>query len=348
MNPRTGGLALTFAAALVGWLGVQTWGLTRTPHPREPQMRAAAARAERAFAVVDSVKRAESLPFPADSPVAWRALLGEDYTPLTTTLGSREAKEASTNPAWAALMVRLLDEAGVGAGDTVVVLASGSFPALTLATASAVEALGAGTLLMSSLGASSYGANARGATWLDIESWVRRAGVSDLRSELVTAGGEHDIGGGLPPEGLEWLDETARRHGRTLPAFPDLSTAIAARTDRALRSRPAAVVNIGGGQAALGRCPHAAILPTGPWPAPVDCDCPERGALTRIAARDVPAIHLLNIRRLAARHGLDFEPGGHYRNQDTLYTTVRPRWAVVVAALALIAATLIRTGRKRT
>ncbi len=345
MTPRTCSLALTFALAVAGWLAVQAFGLSRMPHPRRDAMREATDRAERAFAVVDSVKRAEGLAFPADSPVPWRALLGEDYTPLTTTLGAREAKEVSTNPAWAALLVRLLDEAGVAAGDTVALLVSGSFPALALATAAAVEALGAESLVMSSLGASSYGANVRGATWLDIESWVSRPGVLDLRSTLVTAGGENDIGGGLPIEGVAELAETARRHGRTLPPYPDLAAAIAARGERLARARPAAVVNIGGGQAALGRCPHAAILPVGPWPGSAGCDCPERGALTRIAARGAPLIHLLEVRRLAARYGLDFEPGGRYRDHDTITTAVRPRPAVVLAALALIMAALARPGR---
>lgn len=348
MSCRTGSLAVTFTVALAGWLAVQAFGLTRTPHARRVEMGEAVGRTERAFAVVDSVKREEGFPFPTESPVPWRALLGEDYSPMTTTLGAREAKEVSTNPAWAALLVRLLDASGVGAGDTVAVLASGSFPALALATAAAVEALGAEPLVLSSLGASSFGANVRGATWLDMEHWVSRAGVMDLRSVLVSAGGENDVGDGLPPEGMAWLAETADRNGRTLPAYPDLAAAIAARCEILERARPTAIVNIGGGQAALGRCPHVANLPVGPWPVPFGCDCPERGALTRAAVRGVPVIHLLDVRLLAARYGLDFEPGGRYRDHDTITTAVRPRRAVVLAALAVIVAALARPGRKRT
>ena len=46
-------------------------------------------------------------------------MLGEDYTPITTTIGAPDAKRTTANPDMAALCVQLLEEAGVKAGDTV-------------------------------------------------------------------------------------------------------------------------------------------------------------------------------------------------------------------------------------
>lgn len=336
MKIRLWRLALGFGVAMAAWLGVEGYGAVREAHPRHEAMTAAARSTAAAFAVVDSVKRAEGHAYPRDSTVPWRAMLGEDYTPMTTTLGSREAKEVTTNPGWASVLVRLLLEAGVRPGDPVAILASGSFPALALAAAAAVHALGAEPVLLASLGASSYGANGERATMLDLVRWVREAGVLDAGTVLVTAGGEDDIGGGLPDEGLAWLEAAAQRNHVVLARYGSLAAAIAARMGLLADRQPAAIINIGGGQAALGACSHAATLPVGLWRGSPGCDCPARGVLVRAAAQGLPVIHLLNVRGLAALYGLDFEPGGRYRNAGSITTVARPRRGWIVAALAVV------------
>jgi poly-gamma-glutamate system protein len=343
----TARLARVFLAALVSWFAVQAFGIQRVPHPLQDVMHRADDRVRAAYAVVDSVKRARGLPFAAESQVPWRALLGEDYTPITTTLGSLAAKEAATNPAWAGLMVRLLDEAGVGRGDTVGILASGSFPSLNLATMAAVQELGAESKQVASLGASSFGANSRLATWLDIRAWVLSAGVMDAGSLLVTLGAEDDVGGGMTEEGKAWLQQAQDRNGQPALMAESLESAIAARLDCLDSSTLTAVVNIGGGQAALGHCPHAANLPPGRWPASPVCRCPDRGALTRLQERGVPVINLLSIRELAIQHGLDPEPGAEYRNigQPDMVTRADGRW--VLGALAFVALSIIRLPKRR-
>ncbi|MCP4574003.1 MAG: poly-gamma-glutamate system protein [bacterium] len=347
MRRGTPHLALVFAIATIGWLLVQRYGRAPEPAPYRAEAETAARLATRAFAAVDSVKRARGMEIASDTPVRWRALLGGDYTPLTTTLGSREAKEVSTNPAWAALLVGMLTEAGVRPGDTVGILGSGSFPALVLSALSAVSALEAEPLLMVSLGASSYGANQREATILDLMDWVRRSGVLDPRSALASPGGEDDAGGGMSREGRTWLAEAAARNGTELVRFGSLAEAIAARTELMSASRVAAVVNIGGGQAALGRCPHTAVLPVGIWREVPDCRCVERGALVRMAEAGVPAIHLLSVRRLAAWHGLDYEPGACYNDNGVLTTRLRPQKPWILAALTAILLPLVVAGRTR-
>jgi poly-gamma-glutamate system protein len=309
-------------------------------------MLAAEQRAERAFAVVDSVKRARGYAFAADSQVRWAALLGEDYTPMTTTLGSRVAKEVSTNPSWAAVLVRLLSRAGVADGDTVGLLVSASFPALALAALAAIDELGAEPILVSSLGASSYGANVTGSTWLDWERWVRNAGVLDVHSTLVTAGGEQDAAIGLSAEGSDWLGEAAQRNGTELARYASLADAIDARMDLLEQHRPAALVNVGGGQAAVGACPHAASLAVGLWHSAPRCDCSDRGVLTRFAEQGGAVVHLLQIRKLAALYGLDFEPGTRYIDNESVLTTMRVRVEWVLAALSVIIVSMVIPGKR--
>ncbi|MCJ7657071.1 MAG: poly-gamma-glutamate system protein, partial [Candidatus Atribacteria bacterium] len=46
-------------------------------------------------------------------------IIGEEYTELTTTLGNLEAKRTSSNPAFAALLVKYFKEANLKKGDAV-------------------------------------------------------------------------------------------------------------------------------------------------------------------------------------------------------------------------------------
>jgi poly-gamma-glutamate system protein len=339
-------LAIAFILAAVSWLVVQEYGREQVSHPLRHKMIDAVQRTERAFAVVDSAKRAEGCGFPAESRLPWKTLLGEDYTVMTTTLGSREAKEVSTEPAWASVMVRLLNEAGVAEGDTVAVLISSSFPALAIAALAGLHEMGAVPLVMSSVGASSYGANVRGGTWLDWERWLRDSGVLQVRSVLVTPGGEDDVAAGMPEEGRTWIEEAAHRNGVSLMHPESLADAIDVRLALLEQTRPRAVINIGGGQASLGACRHATTLPVGLWGFTPKCDCPDRGMLTRLSEQGVPVIHLLQIRRLASLYGLDPEPGGHpaYHANVTMLTRIHGAW--ILAAFSVILVSLLIFGKK--
>src|SRR5690606_13924448 len=55
-------------------------------------------------------------------------LIGVEDSKITTSSGQLEAKRTTTNPDFAALVVSLLREVGVGKGDAVAVGASSSFP----------------------------------------------------------------------------------------------------------------------------------------------------------------------------------------------------------------------------
>lgn len=340
--PSARRLGLVFALAAAAWAGVRTLAMVTDDHPARQAMQRAEARAEAAFAVVDARKRAAGLPFPERSPVPWAALLGEPYTPLTTTLGSLEAKEVATNPAWAALLVRWLHEAGIAEGDAVGLTASGSFPGLIISALAALREIGARPVLMVSVGSSAYGANSPQATWLDMAGWIAETGLLETSAAAVSIGGESDAGEGLLPEGRRLIEQAAARCGADLVVPQDLDQAIAWRLRILDRYDPRAIVNIGGGQAALGRCRHAATLPGGPWTRTGGCRCRERGVLTRLRERGIPVFHLLEVRDLAARHGLDPQPGRRYGNPGDVYRTVRVRKGWVLAALLLVAIPLVR------
>lgn len=343
-------LGLACAIASVGWIVVLHFAVSTVEHPDSAAMRRATARAASAFAVVDAHKRAAELPFPTDSPVPWAALLGEPYTTLTTTLGTRAAKEVATNPAWAALLLRWLRESGVEAGDAVAITASGSFPGLIVSTLAAIEEIGARPVLAVSLGASEYGANSEQATWLDLARWIREAGALETTAALVTMGGESDLGEGLLPEGREAIRSAALRCGVELFEPQDLRDAIEHRLTVMREENVVALVNVGGGQAAVGRCMHTSTLPVGPWDRHTPCTCDERGVLARFRSDGIAIFHVLGVRELAARWGIDPEPGHQYVDRSGLHQTVRLERVRIAAVLLLVCVPLVRWpthGRSR-
>ena len=95
-------------------------------------------------------------------------MLGEDYTPITTTIGAPDAKRTTADPDMAALCVQLLEEAGVKAGDAVGAGFSGSFPAMDLAVLCACAAMDVKVIYIASAGASTYGANQVDLTFPDM------------------------------------------------------------------------------------------------------------------------------------------------------------------------------------
>jgi poly-gamma-glutamate system protein len=239
-------------------------------------------------------------------------LLGGEVTPLVTTLGSLEAKRIATNPAWARELTVRLAGAGIASGDVIAASLSGSFPGLNLALAAACDALGVELLAVSSVTASTWGANQPGFTWPEIEARLVEAGAIHRVSIAVTAGGEGDVASDLDGEDRELAlavrDRSAGRLG--VPALAP------AGFDEAVRSRVAAYrkaangrrialyANVGGADASLGRSAAILRLRSGFLPAAPVGRRQDQGVTARLAAEGVPILMLLNVRDLAIRWGI--------------------------------------------
>ena len=94
------------------------------------------------------------------------ALIGQDITPITTDRGYIEAKLTSINPNFAAVIVDMLKESDIQENDIVDVAFTGSFHGLNIAVLSALQILHLKPLVITSLGASNWGANDPYFTWL--------------------------------------------------------------------------------------------------------------------------------------------------------------------------------------
>lgn len=277
------------------------------------------------------------------------ALIGQDLTPITTDRGDIEAKLASTNPNVAAIVVELLKEAGVREKDHVAVAVTGSFPAVNIAVFAALRTLGATPVVITSVGASNWGANDPAFTWLDMEKLLEAQGIFRIRSVAASIGGGGDVGRGLSPEGRAMIVQAIRRNGTTFINEEHLERSIERRMkiyDAASKGHPIrAYINVGGGIASLGTVVNGTIIPGGLSKELPVRNYPVRGVIIGMAKRGVPVIHLYNVRQLITEFGLPPNPvplpspgtGGIF-STEKYNVTVTWTALVVLGGLVLVAA----------
>jgi poly-gamma-glutamate system protein len=239
-------------------------------------------------------------------------LIGLETSSLTTSLGNLEAKRTSTNPNFAGLVVHLLKKAGIERGDTIAVGASSSFPAMIVATLSAAKALELRPLVISSLGASQWGANTPEFTWLEMSECIRRAGIFDVSPLATALGGENDTGMDMTEEERTLLVERIKKRGQALLELPDLAMNVRTRMkiyeDGAGGAKIKAFVNIGGSWANLGT--DSVVLKLKPGLSDqIEIPMPlRRGVIHEMALRKIPVIHLLFMKGLAEQYSLPWDP----------------------------------------
>lgn len=229
-------------------------------------------------------------------------LIGEEFTPITTTLGHMEDKERSLDPRFARVLSDFFSDLQLGKGDAVAIGASGSFPGLLLAVLAACESMELRPLLICSLGSSMYGANRPGATIVDMVRYLYPP--SKVNSMLIgfSLGGGCDRGeGALFPEWEGALMNEARRLGGRLIMEKDLSSSVSRRMDLYIEAAGdrgiGCFVGVGGAAVTFGVGEAAAAFPNGVTMEPFD-GMPEEGLLSGFLKKGVPVIHLLCVRSL--------------------------------------------------
>jgi len=272
---------------------------------------------ERSLVSIKALRLEKGLPIdPALDPNG-TGIIGDEFSPLTTSVGEVEAKRTAANPAFAAVMVGYFRRAGLRPGDVVAVGASGSFPAFALATLSAAHALGLQPVVIYSVGSSMFGANIPGFTLIDMLARLRRDGLLPYGLAAVSPGGGgdgDDTGGGvLFDESGDTLMAESRRSGVPIVRGETLADRIQDRLriyERASAGRPVrCFVNIGGAAASFGSTSASLSLPNGlVLRPPVLPSSPTRGVVFEFAARGVPVVHLLFVKGLARDNGLPYDP----------------------------------------
>lgn len=237
-------------------------------------------------------------------------LIGSEYTDTTTSLGDLPAKRTATNPDLAAAITRRILELDLPEGAPAMVVLSGSFIGANIATIIAVEAAGLRPIIVSSLGSSMYGATDAELTWLDIEGELHAKGIIASRSIASLIGGGSATGSNMSDEGLFSLREAAKRNGVELLEGDNL-TELLDEVDRRVQEKAggklAFFINSGGSVLALGTCLDGDRLPLVVTQA-LPCSDGIPGMVVRRSRENIPSLHLLSLRGIAADWGLPFDP----------------------------------------
>jgi poly-gamma-glutamate system protein len=240
------------------------------------------------------------------------ALIGQEFTLITTDRGYIDAKLSSTNPNFAAIIVQFLKDAGVKEKDHVAIAFTGSFPGLNIAVLAAVETLKLKPVVITSVGSSNYGANDPYFTWLDMENVLLKSNVFHNKSVAASIGGGFDVGRGLSPEGRDLILKAIERNGISLINENNIEKSIARRMEiyeESCKGQPVkAFINVGGGIASLGNTINGKFIPPGLTLDLSMRNFPVRGVIVQMAQNEIPIIHLMNINQLLKKYELPYSP----------------------------------------
>ena len=313
-------------------------------HAEAYRMKLAAVRLmQRGEHVILEAKRERGIVVDARNDPEGTGLIGPQFSLVTTDRGSQAAKALAAHPNFAAAATQMLLQGGVRAGDLVAVGMTGSLPGLNLAVLSACRAIGAEPILVTSVGASMFGANDPSLTWLDMEKVLAAKGLWPYRSLAASVGGGGDVGRGLSPAGRQLLLDAIERNGARLMDQPSVLDAVRARVAlydsvAAARGRPIRIyVNVGGGIASLGGAQNGRLIPPGLTRRLAARSYPNRGVINVLAERGVPVIHLLQVEKLARQYELaDAGANPEKPGKGLLFIKYRYNLWIVSAAAALV------------
>lgn len=339
-------ILLAFVIGIAGYSGVW-FNRGQELLPYADVQKAAACRMQKGEEILLKVIKEENILI-EDIDLNETGLIGPEWTPLTTTPGLEEAKRTSLDPNFAALLTRYFKEAGLKAGDKLAVGTSGSFPGLVIATLCAATEMELDTKVIASYGSSMYGATRVEFNIMRIMRILKENDIIDYELLAVSPGGTNDYG-----ESALWLDSRdtiaalAAEEGVEYIDYNDIEKSIARRLEL-FGEDVDCFVNIGGASANSGTSAYTLDFPNGlvlnPPKIPTT---PNRGLMYEYAARGVPVVNMLNVRKLANDNGIAFDPvpltqpgeGGVY------YDIAYPVWLAALAAILMLA-TLV-AGRIR-
>jgi len=242
-------------------------------------------------------------------------LIGQQYSLITTDRGFIRDKLVAADPNNAAVMIELFHKANLQPGDLVAVTLTGAFPGMNIAVLAACKTMALKPVIITSVGASAWGANWEEFTWLDMESALVADGLWDYKSVAASIGGGNDHGRGLAPRGRELLEQAIARNGvELISSISDQNPtgSLDKNIERRIKifdrekggNKYRLAVNVGGGLAAIGSTQNGQLIPPGYNARLYERALPAEGAITILAERHIPVIHLLQIDDFARRYDL--------------------------------------------
>ena len=272
----------------------------------------AASRAAEAFAIIKAERKRRGTPISRDFDPALSGLIGPYMSYVTTVPGTLTSKQTAANPNFAAVIVHYLRRLDLKEGDLVAVGYSGSFPALNICVLAAIHALKLRPIIISSVGASGFGANIPDFLWIDMERLLANTGLWRYRSTAASMGGIGDRASGMQDRGKERILTAIKDAGVPFLDTKNYDDGVEQRMkvyEAAAGDLPIKVyINVGGGTLSVGTTVGKHLYEPGlnrrAPPGALEVD----SVMTRFMKRDIPLIHLTNIPKIAERHGLPVAP----------------------------------------
>jgi len=274
------------------------------------------------------------------------AMIGDKQSPIITDRGDLTSKLTSLNPNFAAVIVEMFKEANLIKGDKIAISYTGSFPALNIAVLSAAKVLGLEPIIISSVGASMFGATDPDFTWLDMEEFFIQKNIFEYKSIAASIGGGRDLGRGLSKNGREIIIENINKQNIQLVREETLEQNIFKKMEIYKTTGEddiALYVNIGGGLSSIGATINGRLIDPGLYRYLTLTNPPLKGTMLLFADEGIPVVHLLDITRLAEIKGLPLapdplpEPGNGSMFSDEKYNiTVTTISFIILLILILI------------
>ncbi len=298
-------LLLLIAIALFIWVHTSRVLVEQKAYDKKMQ---AAELAQKAIETIRDFRLQKGYKFDELNDPNHTGLIGEKYSLITTDRGDLTAKLTTLNPNMAAVVVDLFERAKLKEGDVVAVNVTGSMPAMNIAVLSATKVLDLAVVLISSVGASMFGATDPYFTWLDMETLLNEKGIIPYKSIAASLGGGRDLGRGLSKAGRDLIVEAIKRNNVELIQEKSLEKNIERKMALFEEGKIDLYVNVGGGLSSLGDAINGRLLPPGLHKYVLTRNIPKKGTMFLFAEQGVPVIHLLDIRKLAEEYNLPISP----------------------------------------
>ena len=278
-------------------------------------------------------------------------LVGSQFSLITTDEGDLDAKLTTLDPNFAAAMVELLTRANLTSGDTIALMLTGSMPGANMAMLIACKAMDIYPFIISSIGASQWGANDPEMTWLDIERILFEQGYISSRSIAASIGGRNDRGRLLSPKGRELIRYNIENNKLPLISGKGLEDNVNKRMEYFGAHNYKAVVNIGGGVASLGTSFNLRLIKPG-IVYRKDIEKISRGdgiegAVVKFSKKNIPLIHILNIQKLTDELGMKYAPIPIPEiGEGSLYAIEKYDLKITVLSLIIVSLSVVIAGWK--
>lgn len=312
----------------------------------------AAELALRSMKAIKQERLERKLPIDPISDPTESGMVGMDISPVTSIKGKLSAKQTSVNPNFAAVIVEYLQQAGVREGDCVAVGWTGSFPAINVSVAAALETMKVRPVCVASAASSQWGANLPSFLWLDMERILVDRKLISFRSVAASLGGVADRAKGMTDSAHQTFHAAIDRHKLAFIEVKSRADSIEKRMKiyrECAAGRPIkAYINVGGGTVSVGQnLADNAYLPG------LNRSLPKQtlrtdSVMKQFLTDGVPVIHLTQIEELAGQFGLAIRPtelpavgeGAVYEG-DSQYP-----WLITATPFLLLTGLYTVTGRK--